>query len=272
VLAIQKAHCLAGIQFEFTGSWSITNIHVATQHRGTRRPHKTRSQRQLTSTRWFVYRLATLIGAGIVELLWRTCRVKVIGGERLDTAIKNHPAIVYVCWHQHLLMCSRYLIEKRAAGIKLGFLISPSVDGEATAMLARRYGSHVVRGSSTYTGVQAVRHICKAVSAGISPLITPDGPRGPRFVFKGGALYMSQVCRVPVVTLAFAAKPAWVLKSWDKFALPLPFARVVITVGEPQVVPLDLSAPQMLRLQDEMAVQMHTAFQQARVALPSAAY
>lgn len=218
-----------------------------------------------------MYRLATFLGAGVVELLWRTCRVTVVGEERLDAAIRRYDSIVYVCWHQHLLMCSRYLIEKRALGVKLGFLISPSMDGEASAMLARRYHSHVVRGSSTYTGVRAVRHVCQAVTDGISPLITPDGPRGPRFVFKGGALFMSQLCKTPVVPLAFAAKPAWVFKSWDKFALPVPFSRVVIAVGEPRIVPLNLSEEQMLALQAEMAGHMHAAFQQAWTALPSPA-
>ena len=205
-----------------------------------------------------------------MELLWRTCRVQIIGENRLDAAIKEHGSIVSVCWHQHLLMCSRHLVEKRALGLKLGFLISPSVDGEASAMLARRYGGHVVRGSSTYTGVRAVRDVCQAVSRGISPLITPDGPRGPRFVFKGGALFMSQFCRRPVVPLAFAAQGAWVMKSWDKFALPIPFSRVVIAIGEPLTVPPDLTAEQMLALQGEMAGHMLTAFQQARAALPKA--
>jgi lysophospholipid acyltransferase (LPLAT)-like uncharacterized protein len=208
----------------------------------------------------------------VVELLWRTCRVRVIGEDRLDAAVRDHGAIVSVCWHQHLLMCSRFLVSKRASGLKLGFLISPSVDGEASAMLARRYGSHVVRGSGTYTGVQAVRHVCKAVTQGISPLITPDGPRGPRFVFKGGALYMSQFCRTPVVPLAFAARPAWVFKSWDKFALPVPFAQVVIVVGEPRTTPLDLSAEEMQTLQEEMAGHMHATFLQAWAALPNGAY
>ena len=236
--------------------------------RGGRRPPGTRSQRRVTSARWFVYRVATFVGAGVVELIWRTCRIQVIGEHRLDAAIKEHGAVVSVCWHQHLLMCSRYLIEKRALGLKLGFLISPSVDGEATAMLARRYGGHVVRGSSTYTGFRAIRDVCQAVAAGISPLITPDGPRGPRFVFKGGALFMSQFCRRPVVPLAFAAQGAWVMKSWDKFALPIPFSRVVIAVGEPLTVPAGLTAEQMLALQDEMAAHMHSAFRQARAALP----
>ena len=204
-----------------------------------------------------------------MELLWRSCRVRIIGEDRLDAAIKEHGAVVSVCWHQHLLMCSRYLVEKRALGLKLGFLISPSVDGEATAMLARRYDGHVIRGSGTYMGVQAVRHVCQAVSQGVSPLITPDGPRGPRFVFKGGALFMSQFCQKPVVPLAFAARPAWVMKSWDKFALPVPFSRVVIVVGQPHVVSPDITDEQMLTLQGEMAGHMLTAFKQARAALPS---
>ena len=79
---------------------------------------------------------------------------------------------------------------------------------------------------------------------------------------------MSQFCRRPVVPLAFAAQGAWVMKSWDKFALPIPFSRVVIAVGEPLTVPAGLTAEQMLALQDEMAGHMHSAFRQARAALP----
>jgi lysophospholipid acyltransferase (LPLAT)-like uncharacterized protein len=65
------------------------------------------------------------------------------------------------------------------AALKSGFMISPSVDGQGPTMLAQMYGSHVVRGSGSYTGVRAVRGVYNAiVKEGISPGITPDGPRG----------------------------------------------------------------------------------------------
>jgi lysophospholipid acyltransferase (LPLAT)-like uncharacterized protein len=103
-------------------------------------------------------------------------------------------------------------------------------------MLARAYGGEVVRGSGTYTGPQAVRALYKQVRGDkLSPLITPDGPRGPRFEFKGGAITIAQLCGVPVVPLAFAARPARVLGTWDKFVLPFPFSRMVIAIGEPSI-------------------------------------
>ena len=87
-------------------------------------------------------------------------------------------------------------------------MISPSVDGQGPTMLAQMYGSHVVRGSGSYTGVRAVRGVYNAiVKEGISPGITPDGPRGPRFKFKPGAIFTAQISRKAVVPIAFAAQP-----------------------------------------------------------------
>ena len=62
-------------------------------------------------------------------------------------------------------------------GLTPGFLISPSVDGTAPAMLARRLGGHVIRGSSTHTGARALKDFYEAiVKQRVSPAITPDGP------------------------------------------------------------------------------------------------
>ena len=67
-------------------------------------------------------------------------------------------------------------------------------------------------------------------------MITPDGPRGPRFKFKPGAILLAQMSGRPILPMAFAASRAWLIK-WDKFVLPVPFARIVIAVGAPRYVP-----------------------------------
>src|SRR5688572_32967129 len=179
----------------------------------------------------FVYRLAVYLGALILEVLWWTSRKKFIGLDRLEALLKEQGAVVPVFWHQHLLLCARFMCASKIKGMKPGFMISPSVDGQAPTMLAQLYGAHVVRGSGSYTGVRAVRGVHQAiVKELISPTITPDGPRGPRFVMKPGAVFTAQMTGKPVVPVAYAAKPAWMLKTWDKFIIPSPFARICIAI------------------------------------------
>jgi lysophospholipid acyltransferase (LPLAT)-like uncharacterized protein len=231
---------------------------------------KTRSGRSMTWWRSLGNYVAVGLGSLLLEVLWRTARVSYVGEERLQALIKEQGAVVPVCWHQHLLLCGRYTATWRfkRMGIRMGYLISPSLDGEAPTMLARLYGGVVVRGSSTYTGSQAVRALYKQLKAEkLSPLITPDGPRGPRFEFKGGALTVAQLCGVAVVPIAYAAKPAKVLRTWDKFVVPFPFAKVVVAVGEPLMPPRKASPAEAEELQAAMAKRLHDTYRQARAAL-----
>lgn len=230
-------------------------------------PIRTKSQRKLTRGRKLVYWLAVQIARVILEILWRTCRFRFEGDERLRALVAEYGAVVPVCWHQHLLLSARYLVS-RPGGLKPGFMISPSVDGEAPTWLAHAYGAHVVRGSGSYTGVRALRGVHQAiVKEGISPGVTPDGPRGPRFKFKPGAIFAAQISGKPVVPIAYAAKPAFVLDTWDKFVLPVPFGRVTIAVGEPYFPPKRMSDEEMKAAQEEMERRMLETYRHARATL-----
>src|SRR5690242_8465880 len=115
-----------------------------------------KSGRELTIFRRIVYRLLVWIAYGIVELLWRTGRIKVVGEEHWKSSVLARGIAIPVCWHQHLLICARYSVSKKTP-LKSGFLVSPSLDGEAPTWLAEMYGATVIRGSSTHTGSRAVR-------------------------------------------------------------------------------------------------------------------
>lgn len=228
----------------------------------------TRSGRRMTRARRLLYALAVPVGLALIRLWWRTARVvHVIGAQHLEAALARAPALIPCYWHQHQLYCGRYLLEQRARGLAPGWLISPSVDGELGAMLVQRIGGAVIRGSSTHTGARALRDYYQAlVKEGISPVITPDGPRGPRFKFKPGALLLSQMSGRPIVPMAYAASRAWRIK-WDKFVIPWPLSRIVIAVGEPYYVPRVTDPALLERLQDELAGRLHELFRQARAAL-----
>ena len=229
----------------------------------------TRSGRRMTRARRLLYRLAVPLAYGIIHLWWRAARVvAVVGAEHLEAALARAPSLVPCYWHQHTLYCGKYLVEQRAArGLTVGWLISPSVDGELGAMIVRRFGGAVIRGSSTHTGARALRDYYQAlVKEGISPIITPDGPRGPRFKFKPGALLLAQMSGRPILPMAYAASRASLVK-WDKFVIPWPFARIVIALGAPVYVPRVTDAASLERLQVEMAELLHALFRRAHAAL-----
>ncbi len=109
-------------------------------------------------------------------------------------------------------------------------------------MMARRAGGHVIRGSSSHTGARALRDYYQAlVKEDISPVITPDGPKGPRFKFKPGAILLAQMSGRPILPMAYAASRAWRIK-WDRFVIPLPLSRIVIAIGPPRYVPRVMDA------------------------------
>jgi len=225
-------------------------------------------RRQLTWRRRLVYRLLQPLVLAILRFWWGTCRVvRVQGEQHLVAALAQAPSLLPCYWHQHELFCSRYLLGQQFRGLKLGFLISPSVDGELPAMIARQLGAHVIRGSSTRTGARALRDYYNLlVKEQVSPVITPDGPRGPRFVFKPGALLLAQLSGRPLLPMAYAASRAW-LVSWDKFVIPWPFARICIAIGPPVSVPRGVilaEGPALHALQQQLQQELHRLARQAR--------
>jgi lysophospholipid acyltransferase (LPLAT)-like uncharacterized protein len=232
--------------------------------RNTLYERQTRSGRRLTRTRVALYRVLVPLAIALGHAIWRWCRsVRVVGLDHIAAALARGPAFIPVYWHQHQLLCVKPLLELRATGVKLGFLISPSVDGEIGAMLVRKLGAHVIRGSSSHTGARALRDYYQALAhEGISPAITPDGPRGPPWKFKPGAILLAQMSQRPMIPMAYAASRAWRIK-WDKFVIPKPLARIVIVIGAPVYVRKGLDADGLQRLQADMEDNLHRLHQEA---------
>jgi lysophospholipid acyltransferase (LPLAT)-like uncharacterized protein len=232
---------------------------------------ETRSKRRMTPMRRLAWRMVAGVGEGLIKAFWSTCRVvRVVGDEHTARALAIAPSLIPVYWHQHQLFCAKYLLEQSPRGLKLGFLISPSVDGDIGVMVVARFGGHSIRGSTTHTGARALRDDYDAlVKQGLSPSITPDGPRGPRFVFKPGAILLSQMSQRPILPISWCASRATMF-AWDKFVLPWPFSRIVIAVGAPRQVPRTMQPAALEALQKEMAAELKRLFGVARDALRTA--
>jgi lysophospholipid acyltransferase (LPLAT)-like uncharacterized protein len=219
----------------------------------------TRAQRRLTPGRMLVYRVGVFLALGLLRFCWGSCRLQPIAGlEGARAALRQHGSVIPVYWHQHILFGVRALKLLEPDGLRPGFLISPSVDGTAPAMLVRKLGGHVVRGSSTHTGARALRDFYETiVKQQVSPAITPDGPRGPVHEFKPGAVMLAQLSGRPILPIAVAASRTLRLSTWDRFELPLPFSRVAISIGEPVRVPRALDAAGQAQFARDLAQRLH---------------
>ena len=228
---------------------------------------KTRSGRRLTRARRWAYAVAAPVALSAARLMLSSCRVVcIVGAEHIIASLERAPSFIPVYWHQHQLFCATYLMGLRTAGVKPGFLVSPSVDGEFGAMLIRRMGGEVIRGSSSHTGARTLRDFYEAlVRDGISPVITPDGPKGPPWVFKGGALMLAQLSQRPIIPISYFASRAW-HAGWDRFVIPQPFARIVIAVGEPVYIPKGTDAAALERWAGEMERRLKALFEAAKAA------
>lgn len=197
------------------------------------------TRRRMTVARRIYY----FLGMPVLRLLFylgsSSYRVhRVIGADIADRVIADSENIYAPCyWHQHHVLCSNLLRSWVKRGFRACFLVSASVDGDVPARVARSWGAEVIRGSANRTGALALRDMQQMMKRGYSIVTTADGPNGPKYEFKAGAVLMARIGDVPMVPIACAAERAWYLKRWDNFMIPKPFSRVVLAIGEPVKVP-----------------------------------
>lgn len=170
---------------------------------------------------------------------------RIIGAENITPYIDSDLVCAPCYWHQHQVVASTLIRSWLRRGFKACFLVSGSVDGDVPERVARAWGAEVIRGSANQSGALALRDMQRMMKKGYSIVTTADGPRGPKYEFKLGAVLMARIAGVPIVPIACAADRAWYLKRWDNFMIPKPFARVVLAVGQPYPIPANTPLDQL---------------------------
>ncbi len=159
--------------------------------------------------------------AWLVRALAMSWRVHRVDGHLLRDALDRGPVVVAFFHEDQLPLVALH------RGLGLTGMASASRDGALLAGVITRLGYGVVRGSSSRGGVRAaLRSIKGALADGGGLAIAVDGPRGPRRRAQPGAVTLAAMAACPMVLLSARAEPAWRAASWDRFLLPLPFARV----------------------------------------------
>lgn len=193
-------------------------------------------------------------GFGLFRLWARTVRLQVEDPENVVGLVRNQP-VIFAIWHNRLLMLPRVFDPCFPSRQSFG-LISASRDGDLVSILIERSGYGTIRGSSSRKGVIALRQLVDTLAAGMNVLITPDGPRGPVYEASQGVVFLAQKTGAPVVPIHMEYSSCWRLKSWDRFFVPRPFAKLRAIFGAPLQVEPTADADQLeaerLRLQNAM--------------------
>ncbi|MBE2212358.1 MAG: lysophospholipid acyltransferase family protein [Opitutaceae bacterium] len=166
--------------------------------------------------------LASLVVRFWCRTLRVDCDLAALHAHRADPA-----PVTMMMWHNRLFMVP-WLARVAWPGRPVYGLVSASRDGANLARFFDYVGMRVVRGSSSRFGREALRELIAVQRAGHDIAITPDGPRGPLYQLKAGALIAARRTRAPILLLGVDYQNAWRLRSWDRFCIPKPFSRVVI--------------------------------------------
>jgi hypothetical protein len=145
--------------------------------------------------------------------------------------------VIFAFWHAWILPMA---YVHRGEGVVV--LVSAHRDGEYIARTIERMGFRTTRGSSTREGVRGLKGMVRALNEGADAGVTPDGPRGPAREFKPGGLLAAQLSGAPIIPIAVDGAPAWRLRSWDRFAVPKPFARIRVRYGPAHFIPRESTA------------------------------
>jgi lysophospholipid acyltransferase (LPLAT)-like uncharacterized protein len=186
-------------------------------------------------------RFAEAAGHRMLLALGRTWRVRHVGGELVSSARFATGPVLYVFTHGVLLPLA-YTHRDR----EIQVLISESRDGEIITRITGRLGFGSVRGSSSRGGGRAVIRMGARGKAGYDLAITPDGPRGPRGRVSPGVAWVSARGELPIVPVGVSADRGFRARSWDRFLVPAPFARVWVVYG-PAIVAGAIDSEEALR-------------------------
>ncbi|MGH9605349.1 MAG: lysophospholipid acyltransferase family protein [Terracidiphilus sp.] len=163
---------------------------------------------------------------------------------------------IFCFWHQCVLPCAIYFRRTHAT-----ILISRSFDGELIARILQLFGFRAVRGSSSRGAREGMLGLKEVIERGSPAIFTADGPRGPIYQTKMGPIKLAQTTGAPIGAFHLQPERAWTLRSWDRFLVPKPFTRIVVSWAQWTHVPADLPAEGF----EPKREQLNAAIERARI-------
>jgi len=171
----------------------------------------------------------------LIQTLCKTLRVQSVGSDSFHSLLNENKKFVLAFWHGTMVI--PWFAHRN---YKLLAIISKSKDGDLLAKILRKWNYKVVRGSSSKGGNVALQIMIDHAKHECPVAITPDGPRGPNFKMKAGAVITAKKSEVPLVLVGVGYKSKRKLHSWDNFEVPFLFSKVQLVYSEPILIDKNL--------------------------------
>jgi lysophospholipid acyltransferase (LPLAT)-like uncharacterized protein len=194
-----------------------------------------------------IIRVADLFFYSLIRATCSTLRWEVRGREHLDRILTRGHRPIFTSWHACMLASTWFFRDR-------GIVVMSSVsrDAEYTGRVIKRFGYGTARGSSTRGGGRALAEMAKCLDNGIEVGFTIDGPRGPAYVAKPGAVTLARHTEQAILPFHIATSKYVELPSWDRLQIPLPFARALALIAEPIYVPREASSQEVAAKQEAL--------------------
>jgi len=183
---------------------------------------------------------ADLFLYSLIRVICSTLRWEVRGREHLDAVLASGHRPIFTFWHVCMLSATWFW---RNRGIVV--MSSVSRDAEYTGRVIKRFGYGTARGSATRGGGRALAEMAHCLANGMEVAFTIDGPRGPAYVAKPGAVTLARHTGQAILPFHIAASSYIEFPSWDRLQIPLPFTRAASFIGAPIYVPRDATSEEV---------------------------
>ena len=188
------------------------------------------------------------IAYAAVRLIGPTLRLEIVGVHNaVQIRDRGEPGIG-AFWHR-CIFPAIWIWRHRDIVV----LNTVNFDGQWTRRVIERLGFGTAQGSSSRGAIEGLTIMAQRLEEGRHVALTIDGPRGPRYIAKPGAVILARRTGKPVSVFHVGVEWGHTFKkSWDLFRLPCPFSRAVMVCAPPVRVSIDADSDTIKQKQAEV--------------------
>lgn len=204
--------------------------------------------------------LGIRIASFLINVLLKTVRLRIENSDVVKELDKQKKNYVVAFWHGSMLI--GWFMQRNR---NFASLVSKSKDGDVLTAILEKWNFHVVRGSSSKGGHEALDLMIHLTEENYHLAITPDGPTGPIFKMKPGAVITARRSQIPLLLVGIGMKSKWTLKSWDKFEIPKPFSAVTAIYSQPIMISAILTKEETSEVIDKCESELNNLQKEALI-------
>jgi lysophospholipid acyltransferase (LPLAT)-like uncharacterized protein len=162
-------------------------------------------------------------------MVLKTSRIVIDIDPASEIVLSSKKPCFITLWHGRILVFPKIMAKYGEFIV----LTSAHNDGQYIDKFISLYGHKTIRGSTYRGGLLATKDIIKNIHDKNRIVITPDGPRGPKWKINSVVTNIAARFDIPIIHVSFSSTKVKILNAWDKFMIPMPFAQILIKISSP---------------------------------------